>query len=152
MIEFAAPDRFRLVTEIEGEPYESIEIGQTAYFRESGGQWAKSDPAGAQSGARDRLFGEKRHLANLPRDVSDPQYVGEELVEATPARVYRFKLAFPGAEGGHDALLWVGVSDGLPRKAESVYEYTSQGVTTTRKWSGVYSDYNTVIRIEPPIP
>src|SRR5687768_17310226 len=26
MIEFAAPDRFRLVTEIEGKPYESIDI------------------------------------------------------------------------------------------------------------------------------
>ena len=151
-IEFVAPDRFHLVTEIEGQPYESIDIGRISYFKEPGGQWAKSDPSGTQTGARGRLFGEKHQLDNLSRDVSDAQYVGEELVEATPARVYRFKFASPGAEGGHDATLWVGVSDGLPRKVESVYEDKSQGVTTTKKWSGVYSDYNTVIRIEPPIP
>ena len=151
-IEFVAPDRFRLVTEINGEPYESIDMGQTAYFKEPGGHWAKADRVGQQPGARGRFFAEKRQLANLPQDVSDAQYVGVESVETTQTRVYRFKLAFSGAEGGHDAKIWVSIPDGLPRKVESVYKRTSGGVTTTDTWSGVYSDYNSGIRIEPPIP
>lgn len=150
-MEFVAPDRVRFVMNVAGESFESITIGQTEYSKDVDGKWIKTDTS-AQPSTQGRLFTDPRHVAALTDNISEAQFLNTETVEGTSCRVYQFKHKLPGTDGVYESRLWISDGDGLPRKFETIYDFVVEGLKRSGKSSGVYSDYDSDIRIEPPVP
>lgn len=150
-MEFVAPDRVHLVMEIAGEPFESITIGNTEYTKDVDGIWKETTVQSEQgTSTQGRFFADPRYVADLANNVSDARFIGTETDEATSLQVYRFKHKLPNSEAVYESRLWVTVTDGLPRKLETTYDFISEGVRQSGKASSIYSDYNTDIRIDAP--
>ena len=150
-MEFVAPDCVHFVMNVAGEPFESITIGQTEYSKDLDGKWIKTDTFG-QSSSQGRLFTDPRHIAALADNISEAQFLNTETVEGTSCVVYQFKHKLPGTDGVYESKLWLGDGDGLPRKFETTYDFLVEGLKRSGKSSGIYSDYDSDIRIEPPTP
>lgn len=152
-MEFVAPDRVHMVMEIAGEPFESITIGKTEYTKDSDGTWKETTVEGPQgASSQGRFFADPRYVADLANNVTDAQFIGTETGEVISLQVYKFKHKLPDTEGLYESRLWIAVNDGLPRKLETTYDFTSEGVRSTGKASSICSDYNTDIRIDAPKP
>jgi hypothetical protein len=150
-MEFVAPDRVHFLMNVAGESFESITIGQTEYSRDLDGKWIKTDTSG-QSSPQGRLFTDPRHVAALADNISEVLFLNTETVAGTSCRVYQFKHTLTGTDGVYESKLWVGDGDGLPRKFETTYDFVVEGLKRSGKSSGIYSDYNSEISIEPPVP
>jgi outer membrane lipoprotein-sorting protein len=140
-MDFEAPDRFRMSSNIPGTPSsEIIVIGKATYLK-AGGKWQKMDLDMGSS------------LPNLRESFSKEgmkwfktiQFEGEDTAEGKPAYRYSYTGKAPGNPSEYSSTIWVERSTGLPIKVNADYESGSL------KSMIIIYDYSTEIKIEPPI-
>jgi hypothetical protein len=148
VIEFVAPDRYHMSTHTQmngrDTTLEYVIVGKDTFMRMNGGEWRRFpvDMSQMISAIRD-----PKMLDELAK-ASDVKFVGPDTLDGSPMLVYEYTLdnAFGSKVKSH-AKTWVAVADGLPRRSESEGEFG--GVKT--KTEMTVSDYNSDIKIEPPI-
>jgi hypothetical protein len=139
--EAALPDRFHVFN----ADYELVIVGPEVYRRLPGGNWQKSPTGLAVTSLTDpKKLGEYLKTAKVT-------LVGDETLEGSPVRVYRAAAPLsPARKSVHDdpepfnMKVWVGSSDGLPRRLEG----TVQGTKT--KTSVTFYDFNADIAVRRP--
>ncbi|HVG30491.1 MAG TPA: hypothetical protein VM864_12365 [Pyrinomonadaceae bacterium] len=147
-IEYAAPDRYHMVTRSQAGGRETtleyVIVGKDSFMKMNGGAWQRFpvDMSKMIAAFRDPKFIEELAKA------SDVKFVGADTVGGAPMLVYEYTMNNAmGANVKTHAKSWVAVADGLPRKSESESEFG--GVKTRTEMT--MSDYNSDIKIEPPI-
>lgn len=148
VIEYVAPDRYHMSTHSQAggrdTTLEYVIVGKDTFMRMNGGEWRRFpvDMSQMISAIRD-----PKMLDELAK-ASDVKFVGPDTLDGAPMLVYEYTLdnAFGSKVKSH-AKTWVAVADGLPRRSESEGEFS--GVKT--KTEMIVSDYNSDIKIEPPI-
>jgi hypothetical protein len=148
VVEYAAPDRYHMSSRVPGNggdtTLEYVIVGKDTFMRMNGGAWKRFpvDMSQMISAIRD-----PKMLDELAK-ASDVKFVGADTLDGAPMLVYEYTLdnAFGSKVKSH-AKTWVAVADGLPRKSESEGEFG--GIKT--KTAMTVSDYNSDIKIEPPI-
>ena len=155
-LEFLAPNRLRLVVRSnQRDPdlgFEVISIGTDAYAK-LGGKWSKHS-------LRDRAF-DFYMLQDLIDDVF--KEVGIETSLAINLNNIRFEMDGPGAVNGTPITVYriispdegtvnvsIGTSDILPYKIELELPVNRTN-SPTEKLTLIVTDYNTAIKIEPPM-
>jgi outer membrane lipoprotein-sorting protein len=150
-IEFVAPDRYRAIAEsnlgtrgnVKGE---FIILGNDTYMKIDSGQWQKT-----QKDMREGFAQLKS--PNIEAIASaEVKFIGNETLDGLPTLVYQhaYKNA-PSEAGNSTTKTWVGVNDGLPHKIEVQTKFDYQGQTYITSATTAYYDYNTDIKIEPPL-
>jgi hypothetical protein len=143
VIEYVAPDRYRMVNEGQGGKQEFVIVGNAAYIKGPNGQWVKS-PVGV--GDVVKKFRDPKVIEDMAK-TTDIKLVGPDTVDGTPTLVYEYtQNSVMGMNMTSAVKTWVGVADGLPRKTEA--EGTYEGKKT--KTLVTMSDYNSDIKIEAP--
>ena len=148
VIEYAAPDRYRMVTEPQsgagrGAAMEFIIVGGASYIKGPNGQWVRSP---VDAGEMIKSFRDPKMLEELAKN-SDARLVGPDTLDGAPMLVYQYTVnKVMGMDMKSDTRTWLAVSDGLPRKSES--EGVFNGMKT--KTLMTITDYNSDIKIEPP--
>ncbi len=148
LVEYAAPDRYHLVThaQLNGREFsqEYVIVGKDTFMRTNGGAWSRFPVDLKQMIA---AFRDPKFVDDLAKQ-SDVKLVGPDTLDGQPMLVYSYSTTNPmGMNIKSDSKTWVAVADGLPRKTESEGEMSG---TKTRS-TITFSDYNSDIRIEPPI-
>lgn len=148
LVEYAAPDRYHMVThaQVSGREFsqEYVIVGKDTFMRMNGGAWSRFpvDMKQLIAGFRDPKF-----IDDLAKQ-SDVKLAGPDTLDGQPMLVYSYSTKNPmGMNIKSDSKTWVAVSDGLPRKTESEGEMSGKKTKSTI----TFSDYNSDIRIEPPI-
>jgi hypothetical protein len=148
LVEYAAPDRYHMVTHSQAggrdTTIEYVIVGKDTFMKMNNGAWTRFpvDMSKMIGSFRDPKFIEE--LAK----TSDVKFVGADTLDGAPMLVYEYTMNNAmGMNIKSHAKTWVAVSDGLPRKSESESEFS--GVKTTTEMT--MSDYNSDIKIEPPI-
>jgi hypothetical protein len=148
MVEYVAPDRYHMSTHSQAggrdTSLEYIIVGKDTFMRMNGGEWRRFpvDMSKMISAFRDPKF-----IDEITKSA-DIKFVGADTLDGAPMLVYEYTLDnAAGMNIKTHAKTWVAVSDGLPRKSESEGEFS--GVKTTTEM--IISDYNSDIKIEPPI-
>lgn len=151
LVEFVAPDRYHMVMEATGSNsrmtgIEMIRVGTKIYMKSAERPWqeAPTDVSRFLSGFRDPKI-----LDELRKSI-DIKFIGPDTLDGIPMLVYHY--TFVGdkpaeASGSSGTKVWVAATDGLPRKTESESEVGGR----TRKLTSNFYDYNTDIKIEPPL-
>jgi hypothetical protein len=148
MVEYVAPDRYHMSTHSQAggrdTSLEYIIVGKDTFMRMNGGEWRRFpvDMSKMISAFRDPKF-----IDEITKSA-DIKFVGADTLDGAPMLVYEYTLDnAAGMNIKTHAKTWVAVADGLPRKSESEGEFS--GVKTTTEMT--ISDYNSDIKIEPPI-
>ncbi|MCA1629896.1 MAG: hypothetical protein LC774_06090 [Acidobacteria bacterium] len=148
VIEYVAPDRYHMVTRSQAggrdTALEYVIVGKDSFMKMNAGAWTRFpvDMSKMISSFRDPKFIEELTKA------SDIKFVGADTLGGAPMLVYEYTINNAmGMNMKTHAKSWVAVADGMPRKSVSESEYG--GVKT--KTEMTVSDYNSDIRIEPPI-
>ena len=148
-MEFVAPDRFHTKgqSQSEGQPpaREMIIIGKDTFVRLGNMEW-RQVPAGMGLGETVQQFRPDVTSEMMKRE--DIKFIGPDVLDGSPVLVYQYKLK---GEEQHLWKMWIGSSDGLPRKNESEAETDSEGKPIKTRMNVIYYDYNTNIKIEPPV-
>jgi hypothetical protein len=139
--EAALPDRFHVFN----ADYELVIYGSEVYRRLPGGRWQTSPTGHAVTSLTDpKKLEEYLKTAKVT-------LVGDETLEGSPVRVYAAAAALsPARKSVHDdpdpflMKIWVGSSDGLPRRLEGTV------LSTKSKTAVVYYDYNVKIAVRKP--
>jgi outer membrane lipoprotein-sorting protein len=148
LIEYAAPDRYRMTTEAKpggGKSYqmEYVIVGGATYLKAPNGGWVRSP---IDAGGMIKAFRDPKMLDELTK-TADVKYVGAETLDGEPVLVYQYTQNNPmGMNLKSTSKTWLSVADGLPRKTESEGEFNGQKTKTLVKMS----DYNSDIKIEAP--
>lgn len=139
--EAALPDRFHVVN----ADYELIIIGSDVHKKMPGGRWEKSLTGLAVTSLTDPKKLEQ-YLQSAKVTL-----IGDDTLDGSPVRVYRAAAAHsPARKSVHDdpepfdMKIWVGSSDGLPRRLEGTV------LSTRNKTAVVYYDYNAKIAVKKP--
>jgi hypothetical protein len=139
--EAALPDRFH----VYNADYELIIVGTEVYRKLPGGSWQAS-PTGL---AITSLTDPKKLEEYIKSAQVAP--VGTETLDGSPVRVYQAAAPrSPARKSVHDdpdpflMKIWVGISDGLPRRLEGTV------LGTQTKTSVVYYDYNAKLAVNKP--
>jgi len=139
--EAALPDRFHVFN----ADYELIIIGTEVYRRLPGGSWQKSPTGLAVTSLTD-----PKKLEEYLKSAK-VTLVGSEMLDGAPVRVYQAAAPLsPARTSVHDdpdpfdMKIWVGTSDGLPRRLEGTV------LSTRSKTAVVYYDYNAKIAVKKP--
>jgi hypothetical protein len=144
VIEYVAPDRYRMVNEAQGGKQEFVIVGGAAYIKGPNGQWVKSPVNVADITKR---FRDPKVLEEMAK-TTDIKLVGPDTVDGTPTLVYEYTQdSVMGMNMKTTARTWLAVADGLPRKTEAEGEYEGKKTKTLV----TMSDYNSDIKIEAPI-
>jgi hypothetical protein len=144
VIEYVAPDRYRMVSEAQGGRQEFVIVGGAAYIKGPNGQWVKS-PVGVADIIKQ--FRDPKVLEDMAK-TTDIKLVGPDMVDGTPTLVYEYtQNNVMGMNMKSTARTWLAVSDGMPRKTEAEGEYDGKKTKTLV----TMSDYNSDIKIEAPI-
>jgi hypothetical protein len=137
----ALPDRFH----VSNADYELVIIGSEVYRKLPGGSWQPSPTGLAVTSLTDPKKLEE-YLA-----TSRVMLVGTEQLAGSEARVYLAAAPrSPARKSVHDdpdpflMKIWVGSSDGLPRRLEGTV------LSTKTKTSVVYYDFNAKIAVKRP--
>lgn len=139
-IEYVAPDRYHMVS----TGNETIVVGPSTYMKIGNNPWQKSP---VDAGKMISAFRDSKMIEEI-RKSTEVKYVGTDTLDGMPVRVYTYTLTNPaGMEGTTVTKAWVSSADDLPRKME--VEADIKGNKT--KSTITYSDYNTAIKIEPPM-
>jgi hypothetical protein len=148
LVEYAAPDRYHMVTHSQAggrdTSLEYVIVGKDTFMKMNNGAWRRfpvdmSKMIGA--------FRDPKFIEELAK-TADVKFVGPDTVDGAPSLVYEYTMNNAmGMNIKSHAKTWVAVSDGLPRKSESESEFS--GVKT--KTEMTMSDYNSDIKIEPPM-
>jgi outer membrane lipoprotein-sorting protein len=138
-LEYASPDRYRMVSP-QGE---MIAVGNDAYMK-AGGRWVKSP---VNVGQLINQFRDPKVVEEMRR-TTDIKYVGTDMLDGQSMFVYEYALNEATAKGAKSrAKTWISPADMLPRKTEVDGEVGGIKSHTTI----TYSDYNSDIKIEPPM-
>lgn len=139
--EASLPDRFHVFN----AEYELIIIGAEVYRRLPGGNWQTSPTGLAVTSLTD-----PKKLEEYLKSAK-VAFVGNETLDGSPARVYLAAAPrSPARKSVHDdpdpfmMKIWVGSSDGLPRKLEGTV------LSTKTKTAVSYYDYNAKIAVKKP--
>jgi hypothetical protein len=155
-IEFVAPDRFHTKGASEDSPMsrgEMIIIGNDSFLNPGGAGWRKMPPTMNLAGQ----IKEFRHsdIVQEMLKYEDIKYLGPEKLDGAPMHVYQYRIKETSEAGVTIPAgvwkIWISAIDGLPRKNESQRETNNEGAPVKTKLNVVYSDYNSDIRIEPPV-
>jgi hypothetical protein len=148
LVEYAAPDRYHMVTRSQAggrdTSLEYVVVGKDTFMKMNAGAWQRFpvDMSKMISAFRDPKF-----IEELTK-TADVKFVGADTVGGSPMLVYEYTMNNAmGMNIKSHAKTWVAVADGLPRKSESESEFS--GVKT--KTEMTMSDYNSDIKIEPPM-
>ncbi len=157
VIEFVPPDRKRIASADQGVEY--IVIGDDVYANtKDTGTWEKTQIPGST------FLGDGEVTAETIRTtVSDARWLRSEVLDDTAVAVYSYSsTSRSGDVDLHSQTeLWIGQDDGLPKKMSvtgetlSVSTDPSTGVSTQKAVqarSTILIEFDTTIRIEPPIP
>lgn len=150
LIEYAAPDRYRMIGETqaggEGKTFkmEYVIAGGATYIKTPNGQWTRSPIDASQML---KAFRDPKMLDELSKST-DAKLVGADTINGEPMLVYQYTQNNPlGMNLKVNSKTWLSVADGLARKTESEGEMRGKKTRTLI----TISDYNTDIRIEPPV-
>ncbi|HEX7177472.1 MAG TPA: hypothetical protein VF240_19595 [Pyrinomonadaceae bacterium] len=144
VIEYAAPDRYRMVIEVPGGKQEFVIAGNAAYIKAPNGQWVRS-PVGVADLIKQ--FRDPKMLEEMAK-TTDIKLVGPDTVDGTPTLVYQYtQNNVMGMNMKSTAKTWLAVADGLPRKTEAEGEYDGKPTKTLM----TITDYNSDIKIEAPV-
>jgi hypothetical protein len=148
VIEYAAPDRYHMSTHAQAggrdTSLEYIIVGKDTFMRMNGGEWRRFP---ADMSKMILAFRDPKFIDEITKSA-DVKFVGADTLDGAPMLVYEYTLDnAAGVNVKTHAKTWVAVADGLPRRSESEGEFS--GVKT--KTAMTISDYNSDIKIEPPI-
>jgi outer membrane lipoprotein-sorting protein len=150
LIEYAAPDRYRMSTEAQGGSagkgfkMEYVIVSGATYIKTPGSGWVKS-PVDARPMIN--AFRDPKMLDELAK-TTDIKLVGPDTLDGAPMLVYEYTQNNPmGMKLKNTARTWLSVADGLPRKTETEGEFNGTKTKTHITMSG----YNTDIKIEAPV-
>jgi len=150
LIEYAAPDRYRMTTEAQGGSagkgfkMEYVIVGGATYIKTPNSGWVKSpiDASAIIKGFRD-----PKMLDELAK-TADVKLVGPDTLDGAPMLVYQYTQNNPmGMKVKSTTKTWLSVADGLPRKNETEGEFNG----TKTKTLVTMSDYNADIKIDVPV-
>jgi outer membrane lipoprotein-sorting protein len=149
VIEYVAPDRYRMVRDGQGGSGEEngrmefVVIGDAMYIRKPDGGWAR---APVNAGEMIKSFRDPKMLDELVK-TADVKFVGADTLDGAPMLIYQYTQNNPmGMNLKSTSKTWLSVADGMPRKTET------EGVLDGKKTNTVItiSDYNADIKIESP--
>jgi hypothetical protein len=150
-IEFAAPDKFHtrgeLTVEGPASPPEIIIVGEDTFFKLGSMPWRKA-PTGM--GIGEIVQARRPDVTAEMTKYQEIKLAGSEVFDGMPMRVYEFKRQDENGKLS-SGKMWISASDGLPRRLESNGGKESEGKPITTRMTVTYSDYNTDIKIEPPV-
>jgi outer membrane lipoprotein-sorting protein len=134
-LEYVKPDRYHMIEDVK----EYIFIGEDTYIGKSGGKWSKVPITGGSM-----ILGFYRGRYSFPGKTWVVKFVGKDTLDGQQMLVYQY--AEPPGTGSFigNPKIWISPRDGLPRKVEDD-DHTVPKCTIT------YSDYNSGIKIEPPL-
>ncbi|MCU0522009.1 MAG: hypothetical protein MUF84_15120 [Anaerolineae bacterium] len=157
VIEFVPPDRKRIASADQGVEY--IVIGDDVYVNtKDTGTWEKAQIPGAT------FLGDGEVTAEtISATVSDARWLRSEVLDETAVAVYSYRSTSRSGDVDLQSQteLWIGQDDGLPKRMSvtgetlSVSTDPSTGVSTQKAVqarSTILIEFDTTIRIEPPIP
>lgn len=130
------PDRMHLIT----KGVDVIKIGAVIYMK-VGTMWQKvALPQGL-----DFSFADVKKLQSEFGASTDVKFIGAEVLDGTPTLTYQYTVSIKTPVATTTtSKVWVAVSDGLPRRTESVSKSGAKTVVT-------FYDYNAAITIDAPI-
>ncbi|HLL13685.1 MAG TPA: hypothetical protein VK388_01280 [Pyrinomonadaceae bacterium] len=150
IIEYAAPDRYRMIREgqagggEENARMEFVVVANAMYIKKPDGGWTR---APINPGEMIKSFRDPKMLDELVK-TADVKFVGADTLDGAPMLVYQYTQNNPmGMNLKSTSKTWLSVADGLPRKTET--EGVLEGKTT--KTLITISDYNADIKIESPV-
>lgn len=158
--EFVAPDRYHVSVIQQLAPgrdirQEMIIIGKNSFMKIADMPWRKDTDSGQTTMAKtiastaQQFCGEDVNQRMMKYE--DIKFVGPNVLDGQPVLVYQFRLR--GARGQTPGKIWISANDSLPRKIE--HEGGPAPVPnadgSNNKLTVTYYDYNTNIKIEPPI-
>ncbi len=153
VVEFVAPDRFRLTQDMAlpgrgNVKRETIIIGKDTWMKAGAAPWQKFP---VDIGSIAAQFRDPKVLDELAKSA-EIKYVGPDTIDGAPALVYEYTLNDMLGKGSKStAKTWLGAADSLPRKTESEGEFAFMGKPLKTKTTVTYSDYNADIKIAPPM-
>jgi len=139
VLEYVAPDRFRMVT----ERAETVVTPGATYVRYKGGRWAIAPVDVSELIARFREPKELKEIAD-PAVTKDFKALGPEILDGDQTFVYQYTSA--PAEQAAVSKVWLLAPSGLPKKKEADSEYGSEKIHSTQVF-----EYDRDIKIEAPI-
>ncbi len=150
IIEYAAPDRYRMNVESQtGEAGKSFKmeyviVGGATYLKTPNGRWVRSP---IDAGQMIKAFRDPKMLDQLSKST-DVKLVGPDTIDGEPMLVYQYTQNNPlGLNLKANSKTWLSVADGLARKTESEGEMDGKKTKTLI----TISDYNTDIKIDAPL-
>jgi len=153
IMEFVAPDRYHLTRESDlgGKgisKQDTIIIGKDTFIKSGDTPWRKFP---MNMGDLITQFRDPKVLDELSKGA-EIKFIGPDLVNGAPTLVYQYSINLgQNKELKSTAKTWVGVTDSLPRKTESEGDINMLGKQIHTKTNITYSDFNSNIRIEPPM-
>ena len=146
-LDYVAPDRFHLYfLEPSGNvKTETVMIGKDMYVK-AAGRWIKMPGAVADNKIPNmRDFFNEEGIKNL----KEVKYEGDDSVDGAPMHIYSYHsdktAANSAAPYASTAKIWIGSSDGLPKKMEVKYDGGEMNPMS------INFDYSSDISIEPPV-
>ncbi len=143
--EFVSPDRYHTTR----KNWEAISIGDEHYVKKGDEPWVKVGRRidGSNNNASIVLKLHKHNRADIMKLARDVKLIGADAIDGVESLLYEYDLY----DRYKDILImklkvWVGIADGLLRKAECQFQMRSSKATTI----DTYYDYNADIKIEPP--
>ena len=148
VVEYVTPDRYHMTTHMQTGGHDStleyIVVGKDTFAKMNGGAWTRFP---IDMSKMITAFRDPKVIEQMAK-TSDVKFVGADTLDGAPMLVYEYTMANPaGMNMKSHTKTWVAVSDGMPRKSESESELS--GVKTKTEFA--LSDYNSDIKIEPPI-
>ncbi len=154
--EFVAPDRMRIVTEMDmpgqsPNKSERIYIGKQSYARAGDAPWQKDslDMSDMLSQMRDPK------LIEAVQQKAEVKYLGTETLNGAPMLIYQYKIKDVLGTGiDSNSKMWIGATDNLQHQVETESDFadpSNTGKMIHSKTTITFYDYNTDINIEPPM-
>ena len=151
---YVAPDRWRATVGMQqsSAEAEALIVGGVFYFKAPNGSWEEKAANPQRIQNEFTKIRQEVLIESLTRAKTDAvKLIGQNTLAGAPVYVYQFSYFPPGVSIRHNAKIWVGVDDGLPRKVEEEHSLTQAGLTMNFKVTTSYSDYNSDIKIERPL-
>ncbi|HLF27385.1 MAG TPA: hypothetical protein VJG32_13710 [Anaerolineae bacterium] len=114
--------------------------------------WEKQEGEGAAIVDAAMSWADPKQASAIAKNIGQAWRVGQEDLDGILTLVYQYQMGVPEAGVISIPKVWVGLSDHLPRKLESNTTITTSEQTVSGQLTAMYYDYNTDVKIEPPIP